>query len=73
MELIMQNYTVGKKYSHYFSCTVYKDYNAVHNTELFVKKGDIVGIIDPPGDNVPEGFLKVSIHTLQSRQIYFKM
>ncbi len=40
--------------------TVYKDYHAVQNTELFVKKGDIVGIIDPPGDKVPEGYLRVS-------------
>ena len=39
---------------------VYKEYNAVRNSELNVKRGDIVGIIETSTDEVPEGFLKVS-------------
>ena len=41
---------------------VYKDYDGVSNNELFVKKGDLVGIVEGEADEkVPEGFLKVSI------------
>ena len=39
---------------------VYKDYTATNKTELTVKNGNVVGIIDSPGEPIPEGFLKVS-------------
>ena len=39
---------------------VYKDFDGVSsNSELFVKKGDIVGVIEGTDERIPDGFLKV--------------
>lgn len=48
----------------YYSCvyTVYWDNDAANNSELFVKKGDLVGLVETMAadEKPPDGYLRVS-------------